>query len=109
MSNNGNQSFKGVGRYMFTSNKLYTQRLSVTENTHLASVTVTDGLTITDGGLSVTGNTSHGPSSATLGFYGKAAVARPAAIANASDATNVIARLNDLLAAARALGLIATA
>ena len=59
MSNEkSNSSFKGVGRYMFTSNKIYTQRLSVTGNTNLASVTVTDGLTITDGGLSVTGNTN---------------------------------------------------
>ena len=53
---NGNSSFKGVGIYMFTSNKIYTQRLSVTGNTNLTSVTVTDGVTITDGGLSVTGN-----------------------------------------------------
>lgn len=106
---NGNSSFKGVSSYVFTSHKIQTQRLSVSENTNLTSVTINDGVTITDGGLSVTGNTTHGPSSATLGFYGKAAVARPAAIANASDATNVIARLNDLLAAARALGLIATA
>ena len=99
---NGNSSFKGVSRYVFTSNNIQTHRLSVSDMTNLTSVTVTDGMTIE-------GNTSHGPSTATLGFYGKTAVARPAAIANASDAGTVILRLNDLLAAVRALGLIATA
>ena len=106
---NGNASFRGVGRYVFSSNNVKTKQLSVTGTTNLNDVSVKDGLAILDGGLSVVGNTTHGPSSATLGFYGKAAVARPAAIANASDAATVIARLNDLLTAIRAVGLIATA
>lgn len=99
---NGNSSFNGVSKYSFTSNHIKTQRLSVSHKANLADVTIIDG-------LSITGTTTHGPSSATLGFYGKAAVARPAAIANASDAPTAIARLNDLLAAIRNVGLIATA
>lgn len=106
---NGNPSFKGVSKYNFTANNLKMQRLSVSGTSNLTDVTVNEGVTITNGGLSITGNTTHGPSSATLGFYGKAAVVRPDAIANASDATTVIARLNDLLTAIRAVGLIATA
>jgi hypothetical protein len=46
--------------------------------------------------------------SARLGFFSTAPVARPAAIADATDAASTQARLNDLLAALRALGLIAS-
>lgn len=43
-----------------------------------------------------------------LGFFGRTPVARPAVIADATDAASTQARLNDLLAAIRTLGLIAT-
>jgi hypothetical protein len=43
-----------------------------------------------------------------LGFYNATPVVQPTAVANATDASSVIARLNDLLARMRALGLIAT-
>lgn len=43
-----------------------------------------------------------------LGFYGKTPIARPAAIPDATDAASTQARLNDLLAVMRNLGLIAT-
>jgi hypothetical protein len=43
-----------------------------------------------------------------LGFYGATAVDQPAAVADATDGTDVITRLNDLLARMRELGLIAT-
>jgi hypothetical protein len=43
-----------------------------------------------------------------LGFYGATAVDQPAAVADATDGTDVITRLNDLLARIRELGLIAT-
>jgi hypothetical protein len=43
-----------------------------------------------------------------LGFYGKTPVDQPDAVADATDGTDVIARLNDLLARVRELGLIAT-
>jgi hypothetical protein len=43
-----------------------------------------------------------------LGFFQNSSVAQPAAIADATDAASVIARLNDLLAAMRSLGLIDT-
>jgi hypothetical protein len=106
---NGNASFKGVGRYVFTSSKLASQQLSITGTTNLNDVSVKEGVSILDGGLSIVGPTTHGPSTTTLGFYGKAAVTRPAAIANATDAGSVILRLNELLAAVRSVGLIATA
>jgi hypothetical protein len=43
-----------------------------------------------------------------IGFYGAAASAQPAAVADATDAASTQARLNDLLARLRTLGLIAT-
>ena len=43
-----------------------------------------------------------------LGFYGATPVARPAAVADATDAATVITQLNTLLARIRTLGLIAT-
>jgi hypothetical protein len=43
-----------------------------------------------------------------IGFFGTAAAAQPAAIADATDAATTQARLNDLLAAMRTLGLIDT-
>ena len=43
-----------------------------------------------------------------LGFYNATPVVQPAAVANATDAASVIARLNDLLARLRTLGIIAT-
>lgn len=50
-------------------------------------------------GVVITGN---------VGFYGHAAGAQHAAIANATDPASVITQLNLLLAAARANGFIAT-
>jgi hypothetical protein len=43
-----------------------------------------------------------------LGFYNSAPVDQPAAVADATDAASTMARLNDLLARMRELGLIAT-
>jgi hypothetical protein len=43
-----------------------------------------------------------------LGFWGATPVDQPAAVADATDATSVIARLNDLLARLREIGIIAT-
>jgi hypothetical protein len=43
-----------------------------------------------------------------VGFYGSGPIAQPAAVADATNATDVILRLNDLLARMRSLGLIAT-
>ena len=43
-----------------------------------------------------------------IGFFNATPVVRPAAVANATDAASVIARLNDLLARLRTLGIIAT-
>ena len=43
-----------------------------------------------------------------LGFYNATPVVQPAAVADATDAASVIARLNDLLARLRTLGIIAT-
>ena len=43
-----------------------------------------------------------------IGFFGAAAAAQPAAVADATDAASTQARLNDLLARLRTLGLIAT-
>jgi hypothetical protein len=43
-----------------------------------------------------------------LAFYNATPVVQPAAVANATDAASVIARLNDLLARLRTLGIIAT-
>jgi len=43
-----------------------------------------------------------------LGFFNATPIVRPAAIADATDAATTQARLNDLLAAMRSLGLIAT-
>ena len=42
-----------------------------------------------------------------LGFWGANPTTRPTAVANATDATSVIARLNDLLSRLRTIGLIA--
>jgi hypothetical protein len=43
-----------------------------------------------------------------MGFWGATPVDQPAAVADATDATSVIARLNDLLARLREIGIIAT-
>ena len=43
-----------------------------------------------------------------FGFYATAPAAQPAAIADGTGAGDVVDRLNDLLAAMRTLGLIAT-
>ena len=43
-----------------------------------------------------------------IGFFGATAAAQPAAVADATDAASTQARLNDLLARLRTLGLIAT-
>jgi hypothetical protein len=43
-----------------------------------------------------------------IGFWGATPVDQPAAVADATDATSVIARLNDLLARLREIGIIAT-
>jgi hypothetical protein len=43
-----------------------------------------------------------------IGFYDTTPVVQPAAVADATDAASVIARLNDLLARLRSLGLIDT-
>ena len=43
-----------------------------------------------------------------IGFYGAAASAQPAAVADATDAASTQARLNDLLARLRTIGIIAT-
>jgi hypothetical protein len=43
-----------------------------------------------------------------IGFFGAAAAGQPAAVADATDAASTQARLNDLLARLRTLGLIAT-
>jgi hypothetical protein len=59
MDSYGNRGFKGIGSRSsaILSKNVRTQRLSVTVKTELTDVTVTDGLEVTDGGLTVTGNT----------------------------------------------------
>jgi len=47
-------------------------------------------------------------SSSAIGFFGGSPTSQPAAIADATDATDVITQCNAILAALRALGLIAT-
>jgi hypothetical protein len=62
-------------------------------------------------GLSLTtdGGVVLGGAAKKVGFYGNAGATQAAAIADATDGTDVITNLNLLLAAARALGLIASA
>jgi hypothetical protein len=47
-------------------------------------------------------------STSLLGFYGATPVDQPAAVANATDTTDIVAQFNSLLARVRELGLIAT-
>ncbi len=58
------------------------------------------------GGGASTGTLSVGD--AKLGFFGNPPVVQPVAVADATDGPSAIARLNDLLARLRTLGLIAT-
>jgi hypothetical protein len=73
-------------------------------------VGVNGNITVSDGGNLVVGSTT-GTKVATsstqkLGFFGVNPVVQPAAIADATDGTDVITQLNDLLAKLRLLGLI---
>jgi hypothetical protein len=43
-----------------------------------------------------------------IGFWNAAPVVQPSAVADATDATDVVAQLNDLLAKLRTVGIIAT-
>lgn len=63
---------------------------------------------IWDSWSSANGRQINSASSQKLGFWGATPGTQPAAIANATDAASVIARLNDLLAALRSRGIIAT-
>jgi hypothetical protein len=68
----------------------------------------TAGVSAFAGGGSAWVKVEADATSARLGFFTTAPIARPAAIANATDAASTQARLNDVLAALRALGLIAS-
>lgn len=57
----------------------------------------------TDGTARITISSTGG-----IGFFGAAAAAQPAAVADATDAASTQARLNDLLARLRTIGIIAT-
>jgi hypothetical protein len=65
-----------------------------------------DGVNITTG--TTTGTKIGTSTTQKIGFYNATPVVRPAAVANATDAASAIARLNDLLARLRTLGIIAT-
>ena len=69
-------------------------------------------LNIADGGdiiLGTTNGTKIGTTTTQkIGFFNTTPVVQPAAVANATDAASVIARLNDLLARLRTIGIIDT-
>jgi len=73
--------------------------LAVADNIHVANAINCDDANI-GGDIVHTGTNA--------GFYGTAPAAQPAPIADATGAGDVVARLNDLLAAMRTLGLIDT-
>lgn len=73
--------------------------LAVADNIHVANAINCDDANI-GGDIVHTGTNA--------GFYGTAPAAQPAPIADATGAGDVVARLNDLLAAMRSLGLIDT-
>lgn len=76
-----------------------------------AGATLTGHLTLSTKNLITDGTTGTKLGTATtqkLGFYNATPVVQPAAVADATDATDVITQLNALLARMRALGLIAT-
>jgi hypothetical protein len=76
------------------------------------SITLTELFKIPDA-VNIATGTSTGTKIGTattqkIGFYDTTPVVQPAAVANATDAASVIARLNDLLGRLRSLGLIDT-
>lgn len=71
-----------------------------------SEISITDSINFK---LGTTNGTSFGSTSTEkLSFYGKTPVVQPTSVANATNTTDVITQLNDLLAKLRALGIIAT-
>ena len=68
--------------------------------------TVFDGVNLVLG--TTTGTKVGTATTQKLGFYNATPVVQPAAVADATDAASTQARLNDLLARLRTLGIIAT-
>ena len=80
-----------------------TERLRITS---AGVIQVADAGNITVG--TTTGTKIGTATTQKIGFYNATPVVQPAAVADATDAASVIARLNDLLARLRTLGIIAT-
>jgi hypothetical protein len=87
--------------------------VTATNGINFAVSNTFSGAAITLDGQSIATTTTNGMRIGTnalqkIGFWNAAPVARPAAIANATDAATTQARLNDLLGAMRTIGLITT-
>jgi len=85
-----------------------TDTLTVTK---IAATTITGNMTISDVNLvlgTATGTKIGTATAQKLGFYNATPVVQPTAVADSTDASSVILRLNELLARMRTLGLIAT-
>ena len=70
------------------------------------AVSLSDGVNINIG--TSTGTKIGTTNTQKIGFFNTTPVVQPAAVANATDAASVIARLNDLLARLRTIGIIDT-
>ena len=104
----------GIGQLIFRTGSGLSERLRITSggNVGIGTSSPTSLLHLADAG-NITVGTTTGTKIGTattqkIGFYNATPVVQPAAVANATDAASVIARLNDLLARLRTLGIIAT-
>lgn len=131
MDSYGNSGFKGVSKHHYgistlQSKNVRVEKLNVTGNSSLKTLDVT-GNTNIDGGLTVLDGTvlsngcdinggftvsngiiSLGNASSNIGFYGHSLVSKQAVIVDAIDNPTAIARLNELLAQLRNIGLVST-
>jgi hypothetical protein len=102
----GTQSSGAVFSAAGSGMQLSLRNVTTTSTSSLAGITLGSGHDIV---LSTTTGTKIGTATnQLLGFFNAAPVAQQAAVADATDAASTQARLNDLLARLRTLGLIAT-
>jgi hypothetical protein len=102
----GTQSNGAVFSASGSGMQLSLRNIATTSTSSLSGITLGSGHDIV---LSTTTGTKIcTATNQLLGFYNATPVAQPAAVADATDAASTQARLNDLLARLRTLGLIAT-
>jgi hypothetical protein len=104
-----NDDFAIIDYGTFTSGTSGTQRLTIAKSDGQLTVNGNLNLSTKDLVTDTTTGTKIGTGTTQkLGFFNATPAVQPAAVADATDAASTQARLNDLLARLRTLGLIAT-